>query len=58
MLTPDPQRSLDKLLIVKRLPLFASCTEQQLLLIADRTRLVEYKKGECIYREGAQAEAF
>ncbi|MBI1992203.1 MAG: cyclic nucleotide-binding domain-containing protein [Candidatus Omnitrophica bacterium] len=44
--------------ILKRVPVFASCTEEQLHLIADRTRLVEYKKGEDIYREGDAADSF
>ncbi len=55
---PEPSRSQEKLLILKRVPFFASCTEEQLHLIADRTRLVEYKKGEDVYREGDPAEAF
>jgi len=54
----EPPRPQDKLVILKRVPVFASCTEEQLQLIADRTRLVEYKKGECVYREGDAAEAF
>ena len=54
----EPSRPQDKLVILKRVPVFASCTEEQLQLIADQTRLVEYKKGECIYREGDAAEAF
>lgn len=48
----------DKVVMLKRIPLFASCTEPQLQLIADRTRLVEYKKGESIYREGDPADSF
>jgi len=52
---PHPR---DKVIILKRIPVFAECTEKQLLLIADRTRLVEYKKGEHVYREGDRAEAF
>ena len=52
---PHPK---DKLLLLRRLPVFSGCTERQLLLIADRTRLVEYKKGEVVYREGGEANAF
>ncbi len=52
---PHPK---DKVVILKRIPVLASCTEVQLLLIAERTRLVEYKKGEYVYREGDRAEAF
>ena len=44
--------------MLKRVPVFASCTQEQLQVIADRTRLVEYKKGELIYREGDAADAF
>lgn len=52
---PRPQ---DKVVILKRVPVFTSCTEEQLHLIADRTRLVEYKKGEYVYRQGDTADAF
>ena len=58
MTTFDPHRPQDKVIILKRVPVFASCTDEQLHFIADRTRLVEYKKGEVIYREGEAAEAF
>ncbi len=54
----EPPRPQDKFVILRRVPVFASCTEDQLHLIADRTRLVEYKKGELVYREGDQADAF
>ena len=58
MTTFEPARPQDKVVILRRVPVFASCTEEQLHLIADRTRLVEYKKGESIYREGDPADAF
>lgn len=48
----------DKLALVRRIPLFSACTEKQLLLIAERTRLIEHKKGEYVYRQGERAEAF
>ena len=54
----DAPRLQDKLAIVKRIPLFASCSEEQLHLVAERSRLVEYKKGEHVYEEGNRAEAF
>ena len=57
-MTAEPPRPQDKVVILKRLPVFRSCTEEQLHLIADRTRLVEYKKGEHVYREGDSADAF
>ncbi len=58
MTTFEPPRPQDKVVILKRVPVFSSCNEEQLPLIADRTRLVEYKKGEYIYREADQADAF
>ena len=58
MTTFEPPHPQDKLVILRRVPVFASCTEDQLHLIADRTRLVEYKKGELVYREGDSADAF
>ncbi len=54
----EASRSQDKAAILKRVPVFASCTEEQLELIAEKTRLVEYKKGEFIYQEGNPADAF
>ncbi|MDP3721902.1 MAG: cyclic nucleotide-binding domain-containing protein [Candidatus Omnitrophota bacterium] len=54
----ESMRPHDKVAMLKRVSVFASCTEEQLHLIADRTRLVEYKKGEVIYREGDPADAF
>lgn len=58
MTTFEPPRPQDKVVILKRVPVFSSCSEEQLHLIADRTRLVEYKKGEYVYREADQADAF
>ena len=52
---PRPQ---DKVVILKRVPVFAACSVEQLHFIADRTRLLEYKKGEYIFHEGDKAEAF
>ena len=57
MTSADFPRPQDKLAILRRIALFASCAEEQLHLIAERSRLVEYKKGETIYREGDRAEA-
>ena len=57
MTLADLPRPQDKLVILRRIALFASCTEEQLHLIAERSRLVEYKKGEDIYQEGNRAEA-
>ncbi|MBI3320126.1 MAG: cyclic nucleotide-binding domain-containing protein, partial [Candidatus Omnitrophica bacterium] len=57
MTIADLPRPQDKLAMLKRIALFASCTEEQLQLVAARSRLVEYKKGEQIYREGDRADA-
>ena len=54
----EASRSQDKVVILKRVPVFAACSDEQLHFIADRTRLMEYKKGEYIFREGDKAEAF
>ena len=54
----DASRSQEKVAILKRVPIFAACTDDQLHLIADRTRLVEYKKGEVVYQESDPANAF
>ncbi|GEM_PF-122518 len=58
MTVSEFSRPQDKFEILRRITLFASCTEAQLHLVADRSRLVEYKKGELIYQEGDSAEAF
>ena len=52
---PQPQ---DKVAILKKIVLFSSCTDEELQLIVERSRLVEYKKGEAIYQESDRAEAF
>lgn len=57
MTIADQPRPEDKLAILRRIALFSSCTEEQLQLVAVRTRLVEYKKGEMLYREGEMASA-
>lgn len=58
MMTFELSHPRDKVGLLRRIPVFASCSDAQLNLIADRTRLVEYKKGECVYREGDAADAF
>jgi NTE family protein len=57
-MTFDMPRPQDKLAMVKRIALFSSCTDEQVHLVAERSRLVEYKKGEVVYREGDRADAF
>ncbi|OGX14350.1 MAG: hypothetical protein A3K11_10880 [Nitrospirae bacterium RIFCSPLOWO2_12_FULL_63_8] len=58
MTLPEMPHPKDKVVLLKRIPLFAGCPEREIVLIADRTRLVEYKKGEVIYRAGDMANAF
>jgi NTE family protein len=58
MTSYDPQRPQDKVAILRRVAVFSSCSDEQLLFIAGRTRLVEYKKGEYVYRQGQMADAF
>ena len=58
MTVTDFPRPQDKLTILKKIPLFSSCTDEQLHLVAQRTRLVEHKKGERVYQEGDRADAF
>ena len=57
MTIADQPGSEEKLSILRRIALFSSCTEEHLHLVAARTRLVEYKKGEMLYREGEAAAA-
>ena len=57
MSTLDFSRPSDRFAILRRVPMFGSCTDEQLQFIAGHTRLVEYKKGECIYKEGDPATA-
>ena len=54
----DASRSEDKLVILRRVPVFAGCTDEQLHVIAQASRLVEYKKGELVYQQGGPAQAF
>ncbi len=51
-------RSHDKRHLLRRIPLFANLSTTELQLIADSTRLVEFKKDEVVYREGDPAGAF
>lgn len=44
--------------LVKDIPLFSQFTPGELALIMQRCRLVEYKKGQLIYAQGAPASAF
>jgi len=55
---PEMERLHDKLAVLKHVALFSTFTDAQLQLMAERTRLVEYKKGERVYQEGARTDAF
>lgn len=48
----------DKVEILRRIPLFSELEEQDLRLLASETKLIEYKKGDFIYREGDPADCF
>ncbi len=52
---PQPQ---DKIRILKRIPIFSQLSEDELALVAGKTRLVEFKPDEVIYQEGDTADAF
>jgi NTE family protein len=44
--------------ILLEIPLFAELSETQLAIIRERVNLIEYKKGQIIYREGSPPSAF
>ena len=48
----------DKKEILRRISLFVAVPEPELRLLANETRLVEYKKGDLVYREGDPADCF
>lgn len=50
-------RAVNKRLILKQLPLFASLSEEELTLVAQRSRLVDVGKDEVIYTEGDPPDA-
>ena len=49
---------INKELILKEIPLFASLSEEELELIQDKSDIIDYKKGEIIYQEGSTPDAF
>ncbi len=49
---------MDKEFLIKELPLFTQITPKELAIIAERSSIEEYKKGELIYREGSAPSAF
>jgi NTE family protein len=44
--------------ILKELPLFAALSSQERAIVRERCSIVEYKKGQVIYKEGASPDAF
>jgi len=51
-------RAVNKESFFADIPLFADLSTEEKLLLKGRSRIVEYKKGEIIYPEGAPADAF
>lgn len=51
-------QGIDKIPILKTLDIFSFLSLMELELIAERTRLMEFKKEEIVYREGDPADAF
>ncbi len=49
---------IDKVAIVKKIPLFSNLQVSDLSLIADKSRIIEYKKDEDLYLENNPADAF
>lgn len=47
-----------KRLLLRQIPLFSNLTDIQIDLIASRSRLTEYEKGETIYIQGGPPDAF
>ena len=46
----------DKVEFLKGLPLFAGLSKNELAVVADQMRLVEYKRGDFVYKEGDPAD--
>lgn len=49
---------IDKDLILQQIPLFTGLSAKEYSLIKERVNLIEYKKDQIIYEEGAPADAF
>jgi NTE family protein len=49
---------LNKELILKEIPLFSGLTTHEIQVIRERSEIVEYKKGDFIYREGSSPSGF
>lgn len=51
-------QAIDKISLLAQCPLFAGLSRWELKSISQLMRLMEYKKGEIIYREGEEADGF
>ena len=51
-------KSINRLLIARQIPIFSKLSWLELRAIARKCKLVEYKKGDVIYRNGSPADAF
>lgn len=54
----DILRAQEKLSIINQIPLFANLIKSHKRLIAGSSSIIEYKKGDIIYEEGAPPDAF
>jgi len=50
--------AIDKDSILKDIPLFASLSSEEMMIVASRASFREYKKGQVIYQENSPADAF
>jgi len=50
--------NINKVEVLQRIALFSALPESELRFLANETKLIEYKKGDVIYREGDPAECF
>ncbi|MCG3175980.1 MAG: hypothetical protein MOGMAGMI_00918 [Candidatus Omnitrophica bacterium] len=65
-MSPDPRsqdpgsryQRIDKVTLLAQCPLFSGLSQWELKSISQLMRLVEYKKGELVYREGEEADGF
>lgn len=48
----------EKLTIIDQTPLFSSLSPDDKKFIASSSTLIEYKKGDCVYKEGSSPDAF
>lgn len=50
--------AINKDLLLGEVPLFSSCSQEEIVLIREKSFVAEYKKGEVIYKEGSSPSAF